>query len=433
VSAAAWRALFGALRSNPVLAIFLLVPTLVTDNWATYALRPGPRPIIIGSICFMFALGWPAALSVLPSFRQMLLLPLAAREAGAVLLLLRVALPSLCVLLALAARFAIASYQGAPLPDPTDLAALLLGPCAAFPLMTLVPFLPLPDTAWRTTNAYPLTGQGPLAARVAACMAIFLAAPAIAVLPFLAPHRALAIALIVQAPIGLALLALAWRARQSTVLASFLSDQPGRAASVPVLRRPWLVRSRLLWPGLAIAVALSLLVPPLVRDSLSQQPMAVAIVAYTGCCLAFSQLIPLQQTVRVLRQLPIGAGSLAATLIVALIMPALLALLLSLALLAITRDHLQLPVGHTVTLWLFGIAVLITIVAPAIRFARRRVTALLWLPAAAVNWLAIFVLRHDHLVPDPWLLLASALLIGGSYVWLTHTLRNNIIRAALLV
>jgi hypothetical protein len=401
--------------------MFLVLPLQQTDFWVEQIERSGVHPTGIVVLWFVFGVTWPIDLSLLPSFRQLLLLPLSARDVGAVLLLLRVGVPCLGLGLLMIADLALGITVIGPPAHPFRTIYVLACLSAAFPVMVLIPFLPLPGTAWRAENGYPSFGLGSKPWRIAAAGAVWLAGPAIATIPFLTMDRFRLEGAAASALIGGLLLTLAWRRREALVLASFRSDRLEAGTHAAAGRRGWSALGRWLLMRLGWSAAFGLLFPAFllsVRHGAPDPNFLTGFVIFSGSSMAFVVFLPLLTAIRALRLLPISCGSLSVILLLGFALPPLAGMLAFLSATAFLPGHLRPAAGHSAAMALFCVACDMICIAPTISVGQRR-PGVLWLPAAAVQFVAILLI----LPSDGWLFVLSLLLLGASAAWLTRTLQ----------
>ncbi len=438
MSRAVWRATFGILRGNPLLPALLALCSFATELpiWQAFG-NDFPRnlhmdatlkPFFVLMVWVLFGVGWPAASSMFPSFRQVLQLPLAAREAGAVLLLLRVGAPA-AALMSTALLFCAAQFAATgAVPDHAVLStSFTLGMCAAFPALMLVPFLPLPASMSGEAAGGTPFGTGGRRSQMLAAAALLVGGPALAALPAVALATYGAAGLAAPIALGLALVAIAWQRREQVVIAAFRSDRR-RAAALPPGARGWpsvaplLALPLLATLGAGIAVALA---PPGVRGA-ALGNLAAGMVALLSASIGFVWLAPLLASTRVLRLLPLRQSMLSGVFFATALLPQALCFIVAATWIVAARPAVHLPVAHTACLWLTCCALDALCVAPMVRLGRRRATFLVTFPLLAVQW---SITNASFLIPiptppDTWLLACSAGLLALSYVWLTRTLRT---------
>jgi hypothetical protein len=439
MSRAAWRAAFCVLRANPTFLATLVMTSATTEFLVSLAFRFGfvravPHrmdtallPPFAVMLAMIFGVGAPAAASMLPSFRQMLSVPLAAREAGALMLVLRVAVPAVALMVAALLR-PVLQLAETGAADHVGLSLLVtLGMCAAFPLLPLVPFLPLPAHLSHEADGGAAFGKGGRRIQIVAAAALLLGGPALAMLPFLAWAAAGVPGLAAGPVLGLILLAIAWRRREQLVLESFATRR--RPA---VRRRPgprgWrsvapLLPARLLATACAgVVIAFS---APTSRHAIPGD-VAASMVALLSAGAGFLWVAPLFGAMRVLRLLPLRPPTLSGIFFGTLILPQAFCLTCATTAIIALRPDLHLAAGHALCRWLMCCALNAVCLAPMVQAGRRRALFLVTLPLLAVQWgttNGILLMRIPP-PPDGWLLACSAVLMPVSYLWLTRTLRT---------
>jgi hypothetical protein len=420
MSRIAWRALFASLRNNWYFLYNILLVTELTVSVTAMALT---RPHIVvpcAMIWIVFAVCWPIMLSLVPPAREFMLLPLRARDVGAVLLMLRVGVPTVAVLAVAALHVAIRTVSGDPFfaAIPPRVALQL---CAAFPPMVLVPFLPLPSLFWRDRD--PLYQRGDSKIRRQAAAAILFAAPAVAIVPPLTRASNSTFGMCLSALLGIALLLVAWRQRAHVVLASFAGGGRAAAGASEPGWHGWFGFLPLLLPRIAWAAAFGLAIPlvlPSARHAAHDGNLATQTLAFFGSCMAIMVFLPLHSCVRAMRLLPVRTRTLSQVLMLAYLAPPTAALFVCIAMTMIFRPDLPVHIAHIFALWLFCVGAYAAGVPPAVRFGRTRaVGAFLFLPSAAA-WYATFGIRltGSHLPPDAWLAATALILLAASYAWL---------------
>jgi hypothetical protein len=438
MSRAAWRVVLALPKGNLYhLTLFFLLAVQQTDMWVGSSFRKGVQPTILAGIWFAFAVTWPIPLSILPSFRQLLLLPLTARDAGGLMVLLRVGLPTLCLV---GSQTLWAFATSGPLCSPARIVntlCLTLSLSAAFPLMTLVPFLPLPVSAWRMQNDYPPSGHGVRRMRLFAAAAVWLGAPAIAVLPFLTLRHGVFQGTLISVSIGVVLTALAWRWREQLVVVSFQSDRATSGSSGALARPAWrgwagfvpLVLPSFRWQVVVSAATQAFAMttwhshgaPSFVQHSMLVMLPAILV------ALGFVLIV---DSARALRMLPIAPAALSLVLLALLVVPAVLSNLGALATLALA-PHAAIYTPRDAALWFLCIVAYAICLAPSIKLAHLRWQGALLCGVMLLQACVLVPLyaAGAALPPAGWLLAAAAVLLGGSFVWLRHTLRTTIPRA----
>jgi hypothetical protein len=438
VSPAAWRVVRALPRSSSYqLPLYLLLAVQQTDFWVGSSFRKGVQPTILGGIWFAFAIVWALPLSILPSFRQLLLLPLSARDAGGLMVLLRVGLPTLCLIGSETLWAFITSFSHRLPPHTIDTLCFTLSFSAAFPIMTLVPFLPMQSGVSRMANGYPGTGHGVRRMRLFAAAAVWLVAPAIAVLPFFTLPHGRVQGTLISMSIGVALTALAWSQRERIAIEAFRSDKILSTAAARPVRMSWrgwagfvpLVLPSFRWQVVVSAATQAFAMttwhshgaPSFVQHSMLVMLPAILV------ALGFVLIV---DSARALRMLPIAPAALSLVLLALLVVPAVLSNLGALATLALA-PHAAIYTPRDAALWFLCIIVYTICLAPSIKLAHLRWQGALLCGVMLLQACVLVPLYATGaaLPPAGWLLAAGAVLLGGSFVWLRHTLRTTIPRA----
>jgi hypothetical protein len=304
-------------------------------------------------------------------------------------------------------------------------------------MLTLVPFLPLNSSPWRSMNDYPPFGHGVRQMRLFAAAAVWLVAPAIAVLPFFTLPHGRVQGTLISMSIGVALTALAWSQRERIAIEAFRSDKTLSTAAARPVRMSWrgwagfvpLVLPSFRWQVVVSAATQAFAMttwhshgaPSFVQHSMLVMLPAILV------ALGFVLIV---DSARALRMLPIAPAALSLVLLALLVVPAVLSNLGALATLALA-PHAAIYTPRDAALWFLCIIVYTICLAPSIKLAHLRWQGALLCGVMLLQACVLVPLYATGaaLPPAGWLLAAGAVLLGGSFVWLRHTLRTTIPRA----
>jgi hypothetical protein len=388
--------------------------------------RRSLAPIILLAIWIGF--GWPLFLSQAPTHRELLRLPLSRRDAGAVLFLLRVILPCICVMLLTPVLAPL--FTRSPV-SPLAFVAVACGLCAAFPLMSFTPFVPSPP-GWRlASGAAPESCEEP-GLRWLAAGAVWVLAPAIAVIPFVSIRLGYADWPWLSLALGVGLAWLAWTQRERLARAAS-ANAPEPAGGVHAADRArwqgWRGFVPLLAPIVAAAGALGLGIGLLF--TLSLQPAGAAAMVLTFVALGASLSANLiLRCIRVLRLLPIGRARLACLVLAMLCLPTIVGCLLG-ATLAHAWHPDRMSVAHMTLFCLLGLTCNVVLFVPVFRSARHRIQGPLFAGALAVQVAVVLAGFYFGLAlpPDGWLLVVCLVVLGACLASLTGSLKSQTLRS----
>jgi hypothetical protein len=420
MSRVVWRAAFGALRANRYMAYYYLFCALYTAQACGILLRRGTL-ISFLIVAFWFGFAWPIALMLVPSHRQLLRLPLSTREVGAAEFALRVLAPIVCLMLVLPLVGPVFAGNWTPAMS-REMLALALGLSAAFPLLSLAPFLPLP-AAYLRRHGYAVEGDARGLKWVAAA-AVWLLAPAIALVPFVSRRYGFAEWPWVSLLLGLGSAALIFTQRERIALAALgpsAHSNSGTADGRSSRWRGWSGLLPLMLPQFGVSCALAAAMIPIAGAAL----LSVAAITLPLILLALSASTGAHlglRCARALRQLPIPPVRLSALLLGMLLVPTMTGVLVGVGLVQWLHPH-GLSLAHTALLCLLAVSCYAVPFAPILRSGRIQIQG----PVFAVIVLlqvaiAIFIDRKGiALPPDAWLLGGSVLALALGLAWVTAT------------
>jgi hypothetical protein len=384
--------------------------------------RPGLAPILL--LAFWCAIGWPLFLRKVPTHRDLLRLPLSTRDAGSVLFILRVVAPCLCAILVIP----LAGQLFVQVPDSQlKLLGLAFGLCAALPLMALVPFLPMPRS-WREVGVTREDGDDPRLHGLAAA-AVWVLAPAIAVLPLIAMRSGFTAWPWGSLALGMGLAGLVWTQRERLAYAALQSPRSsdsvveegarwhGAMGFIPLLS-PLIGTCCALGAAIGLSFALPLL-PGVVCV------MMITLVALSGSLSAKSLL----SWTRVLRLLPINPARLSVIMLSTLVLPTLAGCLLG-ATVAHALHPERLSIAHVELACLVSLTCNVVVLIPALRRARPKSIGPLLVASAAPQAGLVFAALHFGIPapPDGWALAICLGVLGASLAWLTAHLKFHQLR-----
>lgn len=419
MSRAVWRTALWTLRGKQRLAFYYFFTAFYTAQIIgdTHRRQIGfAYALLVAVVAFM----WPMTARMVPAPRDLLRLPLSTRDVGTVLFLLRALAPGLCVLLMTPLIAPI--FARTPLSLSEQL-ALAGGLCAAFPLLSLAPFLPLPRS-WREPGVTREECSPQL--RWLAGGALWLLAPAVAVMPIMSVRNGFALWPWLSLTIGFGLTLLVWVQRE-------------RLASVSVAARPgagpratrengarWHGSSGfvpLLSPlvgtccalGLATGIFFALPLLPAAATTMVITLVALG-VSLSARCIA--------NCARVLRLLPISPARLSVVFLAMLIVPTLTGCLLGATLAHLLHPE-RLSMTHLAVLCLLSLTCNVVLFVPALRSGRlkslgRPLAASVVAQVACVLTALYFGIAMP---PDAWAFAAALAVLVLCLVWLNTSLK----------
>ncbi len=425
MSRAVWRAAFGTLRANRRLSFYYLFASFYTAQSCGLALRRGGVVPIL--LLAFWAFGWSLFSRIAPTHRELLRLPLSTRDAAAVLFVLRVLVPCACVL----ALIPLVGQLFAPGPDaPRALLALACGLCAAFPLLVLAPFLPLPRN-WREVGVTRESGDDRQLHGLAA-VALCVLAPAIAVIPLVAKRLEFRewpwFSLVLGAGLG----AFAWIQRDRLARAALRSG--ANAARQPALEdgarwHGWSGFIPLSSPLMGTCGVLGLGIGLFFLFPLPTSAATTMVITLISLSTAFCARY-IVKCARVLRLLPIGPVRLSLVLLSMLVVPTL-----SGGLIGATLAHVLHPERVAIArVELFCMACLlcnVVVFVAAFRWERLKSIGPQLAASAAVQVAGVFAALYVGIAvpPQGWAFAACLGVLILCFGWLTASLKSQSVRA----
>jgi CubicO group peptidase (beta-lactamase class C family) len=419
MSRAVWRAAFGTLRGKQRLAFYYLFAAYYTAQCVgdSYRNHIGPGYVLfVAVVAFM----WPLAARMAGAPRELLRLPLSTRDVGTVLFLLRVVAPCVCVLLMtplIAPIFARTPYS------LREQLALASGLCAAFPLLSLAPFLPLPR-GWREPGVTREECRPRL--RWLAGVAIWLLAPALAVLPLASKRNGIALWPWLSLAIGSGLATLFWMQRERLARASF-SGHPDDAHSPErengARWHGWSGFVPLFSPIVATCCLLGLATG--LFFTLSLLPGAATAMEITLVSLSASLSAKyISNCARVLRLLPLSPARLSVILLAMLVLPTLAGSLLG-ATLAHALHPDRLSIAHVAVFCLLSLTCNVVVFVPALRAGRLKSIGPLFAASAVLQFACALAATHFGIPvpPEDWLFAACGAVLVLCLAWLNTSLK----------
>jgi hypothetical protein len=431
MSSAVWRAAFGTLRANLRLAFYYVLITVYTaESCGMLFRRRGVLAIFL--VAFWMGFGWPLFLRPAPTHRDLLRLPLSTRDAGAVLYILRVLVPCVCMILltpVIAPMFARTPVS------PREFLAIACGVCAAFPLMSFAPFLPLP-ASWRLLTGGSAESCEQPALRWLAATAVWLLAPAIAVIPLVSVRAGFADWPWVSAVLGSGLAWFVWIQRER--LARVTSQSAPAVGAAPGEGARWRGASGfipLLLPLLGICCVLGLAIGLFFAVPVVPGAATAMVITLVGLSASLSAKYILG-CARGLRLLPISAARLSIIMLSILVLPTLSGCLLG-ATLAHALHPLRLSIAHVELLCLLSLTCNVVVSVPALRSARPKSIGPLLAASAVLQVVLVLTAVHFGIAapPDGWGFAVCLGALGASFVWLAAKLQFFSVRsiAAILI